>query len=378
MYLFEPYQPDMTITRIISIITTFLLFLLCVVLMTSKRGNKKSNGILASFMLFNGMLVSWFMFGSDIVQKEISIPCTYFCLAPVLFFYVRALCLPNKKDIDGISWHFLLPAVALVYYILVVVLRKDTGDSSSGIALWKHWEYIIAQIILHIQIAFYLFLIFKLIRHYRIMIREHFSSVQKIDLTWLLFIILTFMLMWLTDLTAFVLGAATGISGNILEWLTVLSLLINLIFATTIVYRGLQHPDIFGPMQEQEKYSGSSLTAEDNRYYARKLRTLMNEAKPFLNPDLAIRELAENLGIHSKYLSQVINSQFNQNFFDFINGYRIEEAKRIMSSPDGTGKTILEILYEVGYNSKSAFNSSFKKATGMTPMQYREASLKLG
>lgn len=368
----------MAITTIISIITTFLLFLLCVVLMTSKRGNKKTNGILASFMLFNGMLVSWFMFGNAIVQKEVSVPFIYFCLAPVLFFYVRALCLPNKKEIDDISWHSLLPAVALVYYFFVVIIRKEPDELSAGIRAWQHWEYLVSQIILHIQIAFYLFLIIRLIRQYRIMIREHFSSVQKIDLTWLLFIILTFTLMWLSDLTAFILGAATGISGSVLEWLTVLSLSINLVFATTIVYRGLQHPDIFGPMQEQEKYSGSSLTPEDNRFYARKLSILMNEAKPYLNPDLAIRELAENLGIHSKYLSQVINSQFNQNFFDFINGYRIEEARRIMNSPDGMRKTIQEILYEVGYNSKSAFNTSFKKATGVTPTQYRKASPRLG
>ncbi|MFH0762239.1 MAG: helix-turn-helix domain-containing protein [Bacteroidota bacterium] len=368
----------MTITTIIAIITTFLLFLLSIVLLISKRGNKKRNRILASFMLFNGMLVSWFMFGNDIIKVEVAVPFSYFCLAPILFFYVRALCLPHKTEIDDISWHFLLPAIVFVYYILILIIRKEPDEPFSGITAWQQKEYLISQILLNIQIAFYILLIFRLIRHSRIMIREHFSSVQKIDLTWLLFIILTFMLMWLTDLTSFVLGETTNISDSVFEWLTILSLSINLVFATAIVYRGLQHPDIFGPMQEQEKYSGSSLTAEDNRYYARKLRIMMNETKPYLNPDLAIRELAENLGIHTKYLSQVINSQFNQNFFDFINGYRIVEAKRIMSSQTGNRKTILEILYEVGYNSKSAFNTSFKKATGMTPTQYRDTSLKLG
>ena len=67
----------------------------------------------------------------------------------------------------------------------------------------------------------------------------------------------------------------------------------------------------------------------------------------------------------------MINSKFGQNFYDFVNHYRIEEAKSIMVSNTDDKKTILEILYEVGFNSKSAFNNAFKKNTGKTPSEFK-------
>jgi len=371
----------MQISEIIALITTFLLLLLALVLSTSKRSNRQSNLILASFMFFNAFLVSWFAFSHFINYRKLGVPFSYFFLAPILFFYVKSLCQPKKLDLGRIriySLHFLPGILALLYSLVVLFTRKVSVDSSPGTQAWQHGEYLISNVLLHVQIWVYIILIFRMIYRYRIMIRDQFSSLRKIDLKWLLFIILAFILMWLIDLTSFILGEVTDIGRfwNIL--LVILSLTINLIFATAIVYRGLQHPDISGWPEEQEKYSHSALTSEEGNHYAAKLSQMMEETKPYLNPDLTIRELAENLGIHSKYLSQVINSRFRQNFFDFINTYRINEARRIMDSSASERKTIQEILYAVGYNSKSAFNASFKKATGLTPTQYRKASPRLG
>ncbi len=81
------------------------------------------------------------------------------------------------------------------------------------------------------------------------------------------------------------------------------------------------------------------------------------------------------LKVQPRQLSQVINSTFRKNFFDFINQYRIEEARQLFSDPAQASKTILEILYQVGYNSKSAFNTAFKKQTGQTPTQYRKSQI---
>ncbi|MCD4693709.1 MAG: helix-turn-helix domain-containing protein [Calditrichales bacterium] len=102
-----------------------------------------------------------------------------------------------------------------------------------------------------------------------------------------------------------------------------------------------------------------------------KLISFMKSEKKYLIPDLTLNELAEKVSIPPFHLSQILNTCLNQNFFDFINSYRIEESKKLLSEHSSNKKTILEIIYETGFNSKSVFNNAFKKYTGMTPSQFR-------
>jgi AraC-like DNA-binding protein len=97
----------------------------------------------------------------------------------------------------------------------------------------------------------------------------------------------------------------------------------------------------------------------------------MKQHKPYLNPELSLQMLANQLDIPPHYLSQVINEQLGQNFFDFINSHRIEEVKARLLDPQYTHLTILAIAFDSGFNSKSAFNSAFKNQTGLTPSQFR-------
>jgi YesN/AraC family two-component response regulator len=97
----------------------------------------------------------------------------------------------------------------------------------------------------------------------------------------------------------------------------------------------------------------------------------MKIEKPYLMSDLTLDDLAGRISITPRYLSQLIRRSFNQNFFDYINTHRIEESKKLLTSEDDQKKTVLEILYDSGFNSKSAFNNAFKKYTGITPTEYR-------
>jgi YesN/AraC family two-component response regulator len=100
----------------------------------------------------------------------------------------------------------------------------------------------------------------------------------------------------------------------------------------------------------------------------------MDKEKPYLNPTLTLKELSTELSIPSRYLSQIINEHMQSNFYDYISKYRIEEAKKLLSDLS-CDKTVLEILYEVGFNSKSSFNTAFKKFTGITPSRFKKESL---
>jgi AraC-like DNA-binding protein len=120
------------------------------------------------------------------------------------------------------------------------------------------------------------------------------------------------------------------------------------------------------------KYKSSSLTPRQSRHYLDKLLHIMNEEKPYLDAGLSLQKLAQRLGITKEDLSQVINEQLNKNFKNFLNEYRIQEAKEKLLDPKENQFVLLKIAYDVGFNSKSVFNASFKKFTGMTPTQFKK------
>ena len=101
----------------------------------------------------------------------------------------------------------------------------------------------------------------------------------------------------------------------------------------------------------------------------------METKKPFTDSNLKLNQLAQMVSTTPNHLSQVINEERQQNFFDFVNWYRIDEAKRLIMDASTQQSTLLSIAYDVGFNSKSAFNTSFKKHTQMTPTQFRKTLL---
>jgi AraC-like DNA-binding protein len=97
----------------------------------------------------------------------------------------------------------------------------------------------------------------------------------------------------------------------------------------------------------------------------------MYENKPYLNENITIKDLSCEINIPSHHLSIVINNRLGKNFYTFINDYRIKEALSILDDPENSDASILAIAFRAGFNSKSTFNSVFKKITGKTPSEYR-------
>ena len=99
----------------------------------------------------------------------------------------------------------------------------------------------------------------------------------------------------------------------------------------------------------------------------------MAKEKPYLDATLTVEKLAKQIAIPSHYTTQIISEQLNRNFYLFINEYRIESVKQIMQQAESENMSVLEIAYVCGFNSKSTFNTAFKKITKMTPSQYRKS-----
>ncbi len=127
----------------------------------------------------------------------------------------------------------------------------------------------------------------------------------------------------------------------------------------------------FDEEPESEKYQNSNLDEDRLKALAVKITNVFEKDKIFLNPNLNSEQLARAIGIPSYQLSQVINIGLNTTFFDLLSKHRIEEVKRRLAHPQFAEQTIINIAYECGFNSKSSFNTAFKKYTDMTPSQFR-------
>jgi len=153
--------------------------------------------------------------------------------------------------------------------------------------------------------------------------------------------------------------------------------LIITFFIHAIAFKTLINPEIISEnillLLSDDKYKNSHLTIENRNKYQTLLADYMTRSKPYHNSELKLNDLANNLSIQPYNLSQVINEQHKMNFFDFINSYRVEEAKHKLCNST-TNETILSIAFSVGFNSKTAFNRAFKKYTQMTPSQFKKAN----
>ena len=129
-------------------------------------------------------------------------------------------------------------------------------------------------------------------------------------------------------------------------------------------------------LYDKKKYEKSSLSDENKDEIMNRLAECMEKDKDYRNHLISLPVLAKKLSVSVHHISQVINEKMNKTFFEFIAIYRIREAEGLLLDPDSENLTIEDIADEVGYNSKSAFNRSFKKITGKTPSEYREQNRK--
>lgn len=132
-----------------------------------------------------------------------------------------------------------------------------------------------------------------------------------------------------------------------------------------------KEPVAFVPLGR--KYAKSGLTQDVLEKYKRELHALMEQQKAYINPSLTLPKLSQLVRCPINHLSQVINAGFGMSFFDYLNSYRIEEAKRLLERYDDPTRSILSVAFDVGFNSNSAFYSAFKRLCGQTPAEYRRS-----
>ena len=150
-----------------------------------------------------------------------------------------------------------------------------------------------------------------------------------------------------------------------------------------LIVKALKNPYLFSGVETEtklvknliqtDKTINSENEIKDDKLI-KQLKEHMDKNEPYLDSSLSMHDLAKQLDIPVRELSISINHTLNKHFFDFVNEYRIEKAKELMRNSTDEKQTVLEILYEVGFNSKSSFNTAFKKHTGLTPTEFKKKS----
>jgi len=229
----------------------------------------------------------------------------------------------------------------------------------------------------------------KQLNLYKTRSRDRHSNPDRINLNWLTLITVMQIVLWGISIVSLVLIIFAGSRGTaVLEELFYLVLTAVILFAG---YYALRHPAVFNidfpeppssadaagdevseggtPGMEPEENENAHLPA-----MYRQLLEIMESKKPFIDADLTIDRLSSIVNIPVYLLSRLINEQSGQNFFNFINRFRVEEVKQQLKDPRNRKTNLLSIALDCGFSSKTTFNTIFKKLTGTTPSQFRQSS----
>jgi AraC-like DNA-binding protein len=345
-------------------------FLLSFALFGVKRGNIKANRILSLLLFLFSLMIFFHTLSEfqsspepkteDIRGSEV----VFFLFAPLFYFYCLAL--TEKKFFFQLNQLIhALPFVLII--ILNLIFTKVLGKGNYSIVIHNLIPWMLL-----IQISVYFYKMIKILRHHKKKIKEVYSTIDKINLDWLKFIIFVQAVIWPISFLAEVIG------GDSETWNFVWLLISVIIYV--MGYKGFKQPEIFsGILSEDEseqkqvktKYERSALKEEKAEEYFEKLTEFMKNEKPYLENNITLPDLSKRLKLSTHHLSQIINEKLDLNFYEYINSFRIESAKKLLKDPDSQNFTIVAIAYESGFNSISSFNSVFKKYTGQTPSQYR-------
>ncbi|WP_159439292.1 helix-turn-helix domain-containing protein [Tenacibaculum agarivorans] len=275
-------------------------------------------------------------------------------------------------------WHLLPFVIGNIVMIPRFYMGKSEQIATISLDVIHTWEVIFMHISMHIQSIYYYIMSIVVLKRAKNIFFENHSNNTIQAYKWLYQIVI----FWIIIFTI-------AIIKNILKYSHVETTIFSnsqvvLIFAILLVtcwyiLKALNNPDLFKGVDSKTKLTKDLLEEigknEEHQNIIGRLRIFMEEEKPFLNPSLSIRNLAHQMKIAPRELSIAINHDLNQHFFDFVNEYRIKRAMNLLTDKHQPKLTVLEILYEVGFNSKSSFNTAFKKYTNLTPTQFRKQAL---
>jgi AraC-like DNA-binding protein len=313
-------------------------------------------------------------------------------IAPFLYFYVRSF-----KEV--ITWkkawpHFIFFVVCILmaWWDYTYVGSQYPPSQQVPAEALKHFLLLTPLTLRLAQRIIYYFLSRREVIRYQKSIQQLYSDTTRINLNWVRTLINGYFL--LIIMTAAFYPLMLRVPQYFDLWILIQGAIVS-VYIYIAAIKGIAqltlwqiHPETKKETLEEninkaEQMSSVSEDAEKTRprkaglndskidEIVKKIISLMKTEKLYQEPELTLQQLAEKLSLNSHQVSQAINDGMNKNFYDLVNGHRVEEAKRLLLDPKNRNYTILSVGFEAGFNSKTTFNTVFKKFTGLTPTEFR-------
>lgn len=351
----------------------FALLFFIIFLIRGIRGENLADIILGCIMFFMAMLIQDYTFGFEGINflwDELDgwprhLPWLFPCS---VYFYFLAQTNVNFKFTKK---HLLHIVPYILYLFLSVILLMAGLTPKKGLfstEIGVFWE-IFLYTLNYGGIFYYFIKSLKIYKNYKLWTENQYSNTFELELKWLK-----------NFLFLFLVGAVIHLFNTIIDFIYELPFdqdyYWQLFTVVTIIYLGVSGLNqrqeknlIFEPQSVRQEKSKIKESSADELAFKEKLQHYMESKKPFLDPDLTLRDLASKLNTNTTFISGVINNQFEKNFNDFVNEYRVQEFQRAIANPVNKNLTLVAIAYDCGFNSKATFNRAIKKFTGKMPSE---------
>lgn len=359
------------------------------------RADRSVNKFLSLFILFLSFIMAIpFMLNFAWQYAYLYMP-TPLLIGPLIYLYLRSFkeVITLRKALP----HFIVFVVyfPIIYWSVRDLLQQFPDAKTVPPAAFGDPVVLVVSYVRLGQSVLYYFLARKTLRSYQRSIHQLYSETDHIDLNWCKLLVTGYLVVILSALCCFSLMVRFPDNFN-------LFLLIAMSIATPyiyiITYKGITQPTLWQlkpgttreefelQMQdaeavetvqsdEKQKYLKTGLTGNKLDEIVSGITGAMENDKVYRDTELTLQQLAEKLEYSPHQVSQAINEGLRKNFYDLVNGYRVEEAKRLLLDPRSRQYTILSIGQDAGFNSKTTFNTVFKKFTGKTPTSFRDGSV---
>jgi len=369
----------MTVFYFIGIFEAFFLGLL---LLLKKRKNKSDRYLASYFLMFGINILFVYVENYNIEHNYSLFPYTFISPpllllhGPLLWFYAKSLTSLNfalgwKNLTHFIPFVLLAPHILMLFNGIPAEQRLEAIRSEIFVQWWFYKFYVS-----FITVSIFTYLIWSislLVKFQKNIVIKHIET--AINFRWIIFFFTITLIIYGVTLPINVLDIFFDfVSFKNYQYI---SYLIASLFIPIIGFFGHLSENVI--IYEAE-IDGQNLGKEhkniirketEKQIFIESLYNFIDKEKPYTLPDLSLHKLANMLSVTPEYLSEIINNDLNKNFLDFINTLRVEEFKKRLQHDKNQNRLLIDIAYEVGFNSKATFNRVFKNKTTLTPSEYK-------
>jgi AraC-like DNA-binding protein len=353
--------------NIITLLSLFITIILAVFFSVTTKGRKMANKILSFLLILFALQIIFsftvsthaYMYFMNWHKTLFLLRQTGFLTGPFIYLYLQTYLINRPIRLNDL--------VHTIPFVGIVIFLGFYFSAIDNFVMWGTNFNVVDTILILVHNLVYVALSLISLRTINYSIVGIFQNLKTSSrMGWLQCILFGFILLWTINLYSFASYMVLKKPVWCAQTCSIYALTL-LLFLTSIMFLLLLKPEIYYLI---DKYKNSPMNRDDKLKFRQALIDYMNTKKPYLEPEIALEDVAKDMAVNSRIISQIINESFRKNFNGYMNEFRINEALQQLSNTNDK-RTIQEILFDSGFNSISVFYTEFKKHTGLTPQEYR-------